>query len=75
LFARFNGKQAPPWPWKRPQQPSAKKPQGMMAGEDVWAMSYKAITEWLNATARQEVIERLSKDLLTSFAYSHQHYC
>jgi len=75
IFARFDARRVLLQPWERPQPASAKKPQGMMAGEDVWGVSCEAMTGWFQTAAKQEVIERLAKDLLTSFAYSHQRYC
>ena len=75
LFARFDAHKTPSQPWERPQLRRIQKPQGMMAGEDVWGVSYETMMDWFKTTAKQEVIERLAKDLLTSFAYSHQRYC
>jgi hypothetical protein len=75
LFARFAAHQTPPWPWERPRQQKDKKPQGLIAGDDVWGVSYEAITGWFGTATTKQVIERLAKDLLTSFAYSHQRYC
>jgi len=75
IFARFDTQKAPPRLWDRPQPQGNLKHQGMIAGDDVWGVSYEAMMSWFKTTARQEVIERLAKDLLTSFAYSHQRYC
>ncbi len=75
LFARFDTKQPPPWPWDKPQQQEGKRPQGMISGNDVWGVSYEDIRDWLRTAASQQVVQRLVKDLQTSFDYSRQHYC
>jgi len=75
IFARFDAQKLSSRLWDRPPQRGILKPQGMIAGDDVWGVSYEAMMNWFKTTARQEVIERLAKDLLTSFAYSHQRYC
>lgn len=75
LFARFDTNQPPPWPWDKPQQREDKRPQGMISGDDVWGVSYEDIRDWLRTTNNRQVIQRLAKDLQTSFDYSRQHYC
>lgn len=75
LLARFDTKQPPPWPWDRPQRCEGQKPQGMISGNDVWGVSYKDIRDWLRTATSQQVVERLSKNLQTSFTYSRQRYC
>lgn len=75
LFARFDTNQSPPWPWDKPQQHKDKRPQGMISGDDVWGVSYDDIRNWLRIASSQQVIQRLAKDLQTSFDYSRRHYC
>jgi hypothetical protein len=74
LFARFDTNQPPTWPWDRPQR-EGKKPHGMISGDDVWGVSYEDIRDWSRTTTSRQIVQRLAKDLQTSFDYSRQHYC
>lgn len=74
LFARFDTNQPPPWPWDKPQC-EGKRPQGMISGDNVWGVSYEDIRDWSRTATGRQIVERLAKDLQTSFEYSRQHYC
>lgn len=75
LFARFNNLQPPSQPWDKPERYEYKKAQWMIAGNDVWGITYDDLMEWLNKTTAVAVLERLVKDLQTSFVYSRYRYC
>jgi hypothetical protein len=47
----------------------------MIAGDDVWGVSYEDIRDWSNTTTASIILKRLAKDLQTSFSYSRQRYC
>jgi hypothetical protein len=75
LFARFDSTQPPSWPWDKPERYERKKAQWMIAGDDVWGVSYEDIRDRPNKTTATDIIKHLSEDLQTSFAYSRQRYC
>jgi hypothetical protein len=63
------------WPWDKPERYERKKAQWMLAGDDVWGVSYEAMQEWLRTAIGRQLIEQLVKDLRISYAYSYEHYC
>jgi len=75
LFARFGNVRPPSRPWDKPERYERKKAQWMIAGDDVWRVSYEDLRDWLNTTRDAIILERLTKDLQTSFTYSQQRYC
>lgn len=75
LFARFDSLRPPSGPWDKPERYERKKAQWMIAGDDVWGLSYEDIRDWANKTTAYIILERLAKDLQASFAYSRQRYC
>ena len=75
LFARFDNVQPPSWPWDKPERYERKKAQWMISGDDVWGLSYEDVRDWLRTPARLRILQRLIKDLQSSFAYSRQRYC
>ncbi len=73
LFARFNTRQPPSWPWDRPNE--CKDAQRILAGNDVWGVAFEDIREWSKCITDRQLLERLANDLQVSFHYSRQCYC
>jgi hypothetical protein len=75
LFARFDVVQPPSWPWDKSETYQYKKAQWMIAGDDVWGVSYEDIKEWAKSASDKQLLARLADDLQISLSYSRQRYC
>ena len=75
LFARFDIKQPPLWPWEKLERYEGKSVQWAISGDDVWGIAYEDLEIWTRDIDNEQILKRLTVDLQTSFNYSFQRYC
>ncbi|MDD5702787.1 MAG: hypothetical protein PHU23_12150 [Dehalococcoidales bacterium] len=75
LFARFDTRQPPSWPWEKLERNEGKPAYWAIAGNDVWGVAYEDLWKWTRGRANKQILERLTNDLQLSFNYSRQRYC
>lgn len=72
LFARFADGVRLRGPWERPAEYERKKAQWMLAGPDVWGLSYEAVQEFLHHVEDLESV--LRDDICESYRYACERY-
>jgi hypothetical protein len=75
LFARFDIKKPPLWPWEKLERDEGNSVRGVISGDDVWGMAYEDLGRWVKDSGNEQILKRLTDDLQTSFNYSRQRYC
>ena len=68
LFARFADGSHPRGPWGRPEQYVRKRAQWMLAGANVWGLTYESLSAFLDRVPELE--ELLRADVADSYRYS-----